>query len=161
MNEEFTDLQKLLTLKRHETPGEHYFENFLDEFQRRQRAELLQRSARSLLLERVGTYFSGMTSRPLAQGAGVAFAAVAVGGISYFAGAERAELPEVVVEKTEPVSLWAGGGTTLSNEPQRVQVDFSPSSPQFERVRGIPRSERFVLPGGQQDLPSENEDRRF
>ena len=45
MDDEFQDLQRLLRLKRHEAPPPEYFEDFLFEFQRRQRAELLQASA--------------------------------------------------------------------------------------------------------------------
>lgn len=51
------DLQKLLRLKRYETPGEEYFQNFTEEFKDRQRAQLLQGSARSLLFERASMWF--------------------------------------------------------------------------------------------------------
>lgn len=47
------EVHKLLKLKRHETPGPDYFERFLDEFRDRQRAEMLQRPALSILWERI------------------------------------------------------------------------------------------------------------
>ncbi len=52
MDEEFTDLQRLLRLKRHEAPPPEYFEDFLWEFQRRQRAEMLKRPLWRLALDR-------------------------------------------------------------------------------------------------------------
>ena len=40
--EDFTSLQKLLQLKRLETPGEEYFDRFVDAFHRYQRQEILR-----------------------------------------------------------------------------------------------------------------------
>ena len=161
MNEESTDLQKLLQLKRHENPGDHYFENFIDDFHSRQRSALLNQSARSLLFERIGTYFSGGAKPILASG--VAFTAVAVGGISYFnsSAPPSAEAFIALDDKPEPISLWKESGVKLNNSLQVVPVEFSPGSMQFERNRGIPRSERFTLPEGRQLLPSADEKTEF
>ena len=52
MNEE-ADISKLLRLKRYERPPEGYFEDFLFEFQRRQRIELLRRPTREIVWERL------------------------------------------------------------------------------------------------------------
>lgn len=57
---DFEDIQRLLRLKRHERPPESFVEDFVHRFQQRQRAELLQQSARGLLWERVTTYFEGL-----------------------------------------------------------------------------------------------------
>jgi hypothetical protein len=59
---EFDSIQKLIRLKRHEQPSQDFVEDFLKTFQHRQRAELLQKSARSLLWERVTTYFDDLMS---------------------------------------------------------------------------------------------------
>jgi hypothetical protein len=59
MNKE-EKLQRLLRLKRHEQPPEEFAREFLDEFQRRQRAELMRRSALSILGERIHAWLEGL-----------------------------------------------------------------------------------------------------
>ena len=53
-----SDIQKLLRLKRYEQPAPEYFDKFLQDFHRRQRAELLRQPAWKIVLERVETFFS-------------------------------------------------------------------------------------------------------
>jgi hypothetical protein len=57
---DFEDIQRLLRLKRYERPSEDFVEDFVSQFQHRQRQELLRHSARGLLWERVTTYFEGL-----------------------------------------------------------------------------------------------------
>jgi hypothetical protein len=59
MNKE-DKLQRLLRLKRHEQPPEGFAQEFLDEFQRRQRAELMRRSALSIMGERLQAWLEGL-----------------------------------------------------------------------------------------------------
>lgn len=66
---------KLIRLKRYETPGEVYFENFLDEFRERQRSEALRLSVVTLAMDRLLTWWRGV---PLS---GRLAAAVAVGAL--------------------------------------------------------------------------------
>ena len=73
------ELQELIKLKRYEQPEEGYFDDFLKEFQQRQRSEILKLSARGLFVERVKDWFNfSSVSNKLALGAGVACAACAV-----------------------------------------------------------------------------------
>lgn len=53
MDDQFDDLQRLLRLKRHEAPPPEYFEGFLFEFHRAQRAEMLRRPLWRLALDRL------------------------------------------------------------------------------------------------------------
>ena len=53
MEDDFKDLQALLRLKKHEAPPAEYFEDFLYDFHRRQRAELLHRPLWRLALDRL------------------------------------------------------------------------------------------------------------
>lgn len=57
------DLQKLLRLKRHEQPPPGYFDDFLLEFQRRQRDQMLCHPAWKVALERFRA-FVGQVSLP-------------------------------------------------------------------------------------------------
>ncbi len=76
-------LHKLLQIKRYEHPSADYFERFLDEFHERQRAELLRRSTRSLVWERIHDFIADLQVPRLAY-AGVAAAAVIVSAVILF-----------------------------------------------------------------------------
>lgn len=69
-------LARLLRLKRHEKPGEDYFEGFLDEFHAYQRKALATQSAASLWWERVGTALSALRRPATAWTALGAYAAI-------------------------------------------------------------------------------------
>ncbi len=75
------ELQDLIGLKKYEQPDEGYFDDFLVEFQQRQRSEMLQTSARGLLIERLKTWFgefkASRSLRWVASG-GLAYAVVAL-----------------------------------------------------------------------------------
>jgi len=73
------EVQQLLRLKRYETPGEEYFNSFLNDFKDRQRSELLSRSARSILTERVTVWFDELGSAKWLVLAGATVAAIGVG----------------------------------------------------------------------------------
>ena len=79
---DFEDIQRLLRLKRHERPPEDFVEDFVRQFQHRQRQDLLRHSARGLLWERVSTYFEGIFA-PKWRWAG-AMAAVFLGAFLLF-----------------------------------------------------------------------------
>lgn len=72
---EETDIQKLLRLKRYEKPPEGYFDDFLIEFQRRQRTELLRVPLHEILWDRATSWLD--TVRVPAM----AYAAIVVMGI--------------------------------------------------------------------------------
>jgi len=67
--DEFDDreIARLLRLKRYEQPPPGYFENFLHEFHRRQRDELLRQPLWRIFLERAHTFMLGLDVRSLAS----------------------------------------------------------------------------------------------
>lgn len=74
------EIQRLIRLKKYETPGDEYFQNFLEDFKERQRGEMLQQSARGLLFERVTMWFDEFSSpRWLVPAGATAAAALALG----------------------------------------------------------------------------------
>ena len=79
MSEELSNIQKLIRLKRYEHPPEGYFEDFLLEFQRRQRAEMLQRPVWQIMWERANLWLEGFRVPALAY-AGIIAAAVGIAG---------------------------------------------------------------------------------
>ena len=76
MNQSQEDLQKLIRLKRHESPPEGYFEDFLEEFRSRQGGELPKQSSSGLFKDRLATWFRELDSVKWVAGAGVAYAGV-------------------------------------------------------------------------------------
>jgi hypothetical protein len=88
-----SEVQKLIRLKRHERPPEGYYEDFLFEFQQRQRVEMLRRSSFSLWLEKVATWFSSFGSRKWVYAGGAADAAFM---IAAYMKPEPTASPEVV-----------------------------------------------------------------
>lgn len=100
------DVQRLIRLKRYESPGDEYFQSFMEEFKERQRSEMLKQSARGLLFERISMWFeeSGGARRLVPAGA---FAAAAVGAGLYFATAGSGE-------STAPAIAGAPGASPAS-----------------------------------------------
>ena len=74
-----SEVQKLIRLKRYEQPSQGhdaYCEDFLFEFQQRQRFEMLRRSPFSLWLERVASWFWGFGTSKWVWGGAAAYASV-------------------------------------------------------------------------------------
>lgn len=101
---EFENLQKLLQLKRYETPGEDFVEDFLTRFHQRQRAELLRQSARGLLWERMTTFWENLVSPKWTAVAVTACVAMAAAwGTMQFTGSHSPDTAtNSVLASTEP-----------------------------------------------------------
>ena len=56
--DEFEKIQKLIRLKKYETPGEDFVSDFVAKFRERQRGEMLKQSALSMFWEQVKMHFS-------------------------------------------------------------------------------------------------------
>lgn len=130
------DVQKLLRLKRYETPGEDYFRQFAEDFKDRQRAEMLQGSARSLLLERVTLWLDELSPNRWALPATVtaAAAALALGVFLLFPSPESGENTDTVAQSVAPAVTLpdfeeASGEVielSLPKPSSRVPGDFLP-----------------------------------
>lgn len=92
MNSEFPEVQKLLNLRAESQPSDEYVDEFLAEFHRRQREDLMKRSARSLFWERLTTWVREMGAAKWAYGAGVGYAMLMVGLFMWRGGGADEEL---------------------------------------------------------------------
>ena len=112
MNKEFQELQELLEERGQGVPADEYFEGFLSDFHRRQRQDLMKRSARSLLLERMGVWLRERGGSKWAYGAGAAYVLVIVGLFAWPRG-------NASKEGIEPVSLEVPEQKVLHFEAER------------------------------------------
>jgi hypothetical protein len=78
MNED-DKLHRLLRLKRYEQPPEEFAGEFLEKFQRRQRGELMRRSALGLCWERLQAWMDGLRRPAFLWTAAAAYALVMAG----------------------------------------------------------------------------------
>ena len=76
--DELQDLQSLLRLKNYEQPADGYFEDFVDEFHRRQR-EVAVGGERFSFLSKISSWFQELGAAKWAIGAGLAYAVLAFG----------------------------------------------------------------------------------
>jgi len=106
-------MHRIIRLKRYEHPPEEYFTNFLEEFHRRQRAELLNPSIGTLLLERLHAILSEIRVPAMAYAGATAVAVIATVFILREPGvteqprayAASYSQPPVTVPSMQPVSL--------------------------------------------------------
>ena len=76
-----SEIQKLLKLKRYEQPPQEYYDQFLRDFQRRQRADLIRTPLWEIALHRVQAFFSEPFISQLAY-AGATAAVLLVAGVT-------------------------------------------------------------------------------
>lgn len=77
--DDFDDLQRLLSLKRHEKPSDDFFEDFMYDFHQAQRAEMLKRSVWRIAFDRLETMWPAMPVGRYAYAGSCALALVAAG----------------------------------------------------------------------------------
>lgn len=129
MNQEPDRIQKLVRLKRHETPPEGYFDGFLRDFHQRQRAELLKRSSLRLFFERLRTYFEHPGGEKWAYAPVMAIFSLAI--FTLVAAASEPEAPAMPVADIGwgQVSLTSGVGQPAalgSERSTRERTVFAP-----------------------------------
>ena len=125
-------MHHVIRLKRYEQPHEGYFEEFLREFQFRQRAELLKPSLSAMLMERLHSLVSEIRVPAMAYAGAAVLAIIAGTAIirqepqstsprSY--AASYSQTP-VTIEKMQPVSLRID---TPPNASQHASQQFPPA----------------------------------
>ena len=136
-----SDIQKLLRLKRYEQPAPEYFDKFLHDFHRRQRAELLRQPVWKIVFERVEAFFSehsmGRSAYAMATAVVLLFAGVGSYSILNSGGpltADATHAPQLAANATSGrQQARLGSPTSLANfsgQPRYV-IDTRPVS--YER----------------------------
>ena len=97
-------ISKLLRLKRYEQPPEDYFENFLAEFQLRQRAEVIHRPFYQIAWDRLCHLLAPPNIPRLAMAGSFAVAVIATGSVLTWSDSEAplAQKNARVSSKTSP-----------------------------------------------------------
>ena len=131
-NEE--SIQKLLRLKRYEQPPPGYFDSFLQEFQCRQRAELIRRPVWALLWDRFSLIAPSFHVPQLAYASILALALVASTVIVIRPGNGSTSSVPVASARTQALSLTPSNPVTIG---ETLPVAFTPT--------GSP-SVHYVLP---------------
>lgn len=141
------DVQRLIRLKRYESPGDAYYQSFMEDFKERQRSEMLKQSARGLLFERISMWFeeSGGVRRLVPAGA---FAAAAVGAGLYFAtaGSGDATAPGIagVPADASPASTARYFTSPTAGEDSPIELQLPARS---KRVPGVSEDHLSAAPG--------------
>lgn len=143
------DVQRLIRLKRYETPGEAYYQSFMEDFKERQRAELLRGSARGLLLERIGMWFDELGGARRLVPAG-AMAATAIGLGLYLVLPQREEAASSTITAStgaaQPApSAVAADTITLKLPKPAVRVPELADTPSRDVARVLPAAARSGL----------------
>ncbi|MFM7181219.1 MAG: hypothetical protein ACKO2G_07125 [Verrucomicrobiales bacterium] len=137
-------LVELLRLKRHETPGEDYFEDLLPRIHTRVRVEMMRQSSGSLFLERVGVFVDNLAGGRWVAGGIAAYAAALIGGLFLLQWSATPDDPSA--NNLQPVSLEAN--TPVA--PEAIRVPFRFTVVPVQPLPGIP---------AQQTTPSVNPSR--
>jgi len=105
--EEFNDseISRLLRLKRYEQPPPGYFENFLHEFHRRQRDELLRQPLWRICLERAQGFMLRLDVRSLASYPAAVAAVLVCAAVISFKVYQQPETARVALQDPVPLSV--------------------------------------------------------
>jgi hypothetical protein len=123
--DEFDDreIARLLRLKRYEQPPPGYFENFLHEFHRRQRDELLRQPLWRICLERAHTFMLGLDVRSLTSYPAAVTAVLVCAAIISLKIYQQPETARVALQSPPAIStpVSAGGELNLGS-PVSMQI---------------------------------------
>src|SRR5437870_1142695 len=142
------DIVQLLRLKRYEQPPASYYENFLSEFRRRQRDELLRQPVWRICFERAHGFALRHNVRPYPAGVAVVVACAAVISIRIY---QQPEDVQVAVESSPVPTRSPDTEKDLDFAPPVLIPTFNGNSTFLPASRDIPllpadllRSDQFV-----------------
>ncbi len=170
-DEDFSSLQALLRLKRYETPPADSVEDFLSEFHRRQRAELLRRPLWRIALDRLESLFEVPTlATPRLAYAGacaVALSLAATGMLSRgFVGAGNNSASIAVNEPSVQPPVTSVTNDHVIESREHISLVASPSSTSRRASMGFAAApsnaaDRAMVRFANTDTDADDSDFRF
>jgi len=147
-----TDIQNLLRLKRYEQPPQEYFDQFLRDFQHRQRAEMIRQPVWKIALHRLQAFFSEPVISQFAY-AGATAAVLLVAGVASVkiinGGNGDAILPASLASVNTPVtqSIVPHPKSMGLVEPRIRLADWStiPSQPASSGAQSATTNPHYVI----------------
>ena len=126
-DDEFEAIRKLMRLKRHETPGEGFTEDFLREFHRRQREAAQRQSGLDRFLQMLGDKFEAFLNPKWGFAAAAAVIALVAVFLNGFNGeAPGSSQPAQAVTKIKDAQNEASEDkNALKNKPNGVAIPAS------------------------------------
>jgi len=124
-------VQRLLRLKRYESPGEEFFAEFTESFKERQRAELLRRSSLSLFAERFGMWCSQRFEKRFALPVAGAIALLGLSApVIWFTNSGTSAHPELsAAEETVAPQVMAEASRFDLSDPAVEVIELTIPSP--------------------------------
>ena len=145
------DIGKLLRLKRHEQPPPAYFDNFLHEFHRRQRAELLRQPLWRVVMQRAHDFMFQLNVPTLASYPAAAAALVILATVLSLKVSQTPENP-AIADVAQPVTQRVAAAESdptwsLSSPVAMRDLGATPfrMAPGTARTRGTTATPRYVL----------------
>ena len=129
------EIARLLRLKRYEQPPASYYENFLSEFRRRQRDELLRQPVWRICFERAHGFALRHNVRPYPAGVAVVVACAAVISITIY---QQPEHVQVAVESSPVPTRSPNTEKELDFAPPAVPRTFNAEPILLPRSSDIP-----------------------
>jgi hypothetical protein len=132
--EEFDDseIARLLRFKRYEQPPPGYFENFLHEFHRRQRDELLRQPLWRICLERAQGFMLRLDVRSLASYPAAVAAVLVCAAVISFKVYQQPETARVALQDPVPLAV-----------PVNAEGEWSLASPVAQQILRTPPVRSF------------------
>ncbi|MDF1741392.1 MAG: hypothetical protein P1U86_19685 [Verrucomicrobiales bacterium] len=136
------DVQRLIRLKKYETPGEEYFQNFSESFKERQRSEMLRRSSTEIFVERVQVWFEETHGAKWLVPAGAA-AAIAAGMLINFPVDENASASSATIAGNDPTPFELN---MMMQDPSNAEV-IQLQLPKPQAIPGLSATSRSDVEG--------------